>query len=152
MKRVLLVGLATVGVLMTGCDPGTPEGTWACSSEWSGEQEGETVLTSVEQRCTCADNVMKVTGVVSIGDAQWSEKKEGTCHASGDELYGKWTSIETTSKNEAARIFERERLEGKSLASTSTLDQEHRVRVTSRTDTSLTAVNAQGRVLFCNRL
>jgi hypothetical protein len=86
-----------------------------------------------------------VAGVISIGTAQWSEKKEGTCYSSGDELYGTWTSMQTVPTNNAARQFERERLDGKSLAvATNAVEEEHRVRVTSRTDTQLKAVSFSG--------
>jgi hypothetical protein len=94
-----------------------------------------------------------MVGTIAIGEAKWSEVKEGTCYASGDELYGKWTSIQTTPKNDAARQFEQERLAGKSLANTSNqVGQTHRVRVISRTDTLVKAVNEDGRVISCHRL
>ena len=96
---------------------------------------------------------MSVVGVISIGTATWSEKKEGSCYASGDELYGTWTSVQSVPKNDAARQFEQERLGGKSLANaTKSAESEYRVRVSSRTDTQFKAVNAEGRVISCNQL
>tara|TARA_B100000029_G_C17085324_1_gene782114 strand:- start:97 stop:387 length:291 start_codon:yes stop_codon:yes gene_type:complete len=96
---------------------------------------------------------MAVTGMISIGAAQWSEKKEGTCYSSGEELYGTWTSVHTVPSNDAARQFEEERFGGKSLAiATRAVEQEYRVRVTSRTETQLKAVNARGQVISCLRL
>ena len=154
----ILIGLATIALLMvssTTCQnhKGPPEGTWTCKSKWSKERNGVTVPRSVEQECTCKDNVLSIRGVVSIGSAQWLEKKEGTCYASGDELHGTWTSVQTFPKNEAARQFEQERLEGKSLAIASkAIEEEHRVRVTSRTDTQIKAVDGNGRVISCTRL
>ena len=156
--RKMLMGFVIVALLMVGCayfqsNNGPPKGTWACTAEWSYEQEGVTVPCSVEQQATCTDNAMSIVGVVAIGTAQWSEKKEGTCYASGDELYGTWTSVQTVPKNDAARQFEQERLEGESLAiATKAIEQEHRVRVTSRTDTQLEALNEQGQIISCTRL
>ena len=96
---------------------------------------------------------MRVTGIITIGSAKWSEKKEGSCHASGDELYGTWALTQTVPLNEAAQQFEQERLEGKSLASVAKEQgQEYRVRVTSRTETELKGINKNGRVVSCHRL
>ena len=148
-----LLFLPMAGCMCFQSDNGPPEGTWTCTSEWSHERDGVSVPRSVVQQCTCTDNVMAVTGTISIGAAQWSEKKEGTCYSSGEELYGTWTSVQTVPRNDAARKFEQERLGGKSLASgTNAVEQEYRVRVTSRTDTQLKAVNARGQVISCIRL
>jgi hypothetical protein len=154
----ILMGLMIIALLVVGCAyfqsyNGTPEGTWECTAEWSYQQDGVTVPCLVVQQCTCTDNVMSVVGEVSIGTAHWSEKKEGTCYASDDELYGTWTSVQTVPKNAAARQFEQERFGGKSLAiATKAIEHEYRTQVTSRTDTQLKAVNAEGRVISCNRL
>ncbi len=154
----MLMGFGALALLLGGCanlqsTQAPPEGTWACTTEWSHEREGVTVSNSAESQCTCTDNVLSITGVVSIGAAQWSEEKEGTCYASGDELFGTWTSVKTLPKNDAARQFEQERFGGKSLAiATRAVEGEHRVRVTSRTDTQLEAVNGHGRVISCTRL
>ena len=157
-KCNVLMGPGIIALLMVGCgcpqeDLDPPEGTWACTTQWSHERNGVNVPRSVEQQITCANHAMTTTGVVSIGTAQWSEKKEGTCYASGDELYGTWTSCETVPKNDAARQFEQERLGGESLGdATRPADPQYRVRVTSRTETTLEAVNEEGRVISCTRL
>jgi len=154
----VLIGSGIIALLMVGCgcpqpDIAPPEGTWACTTQWSQQRNGVDVPRSVEQQVTCANHVMTTTGVVSIGTAQWSEKKEGTCYASGDELYGTWTSAETVPKNDAARQFEQERLGGESLADASrSTDSQYRVRVKVRTETRLEAVNEEGRVISCTRL
>ncbi len=154
----ILMGSVIIALLSVGCayfqsNNVPPEGTWECSTEWSYEQEGVTVPCSVEQQATCADNVMSIVGEITIGSAHWSEKKEGTCYASGDELYGTWTSVQTVPKNDAARQFEQERFGGKSLAIVSKeIEHEYRVQVTSRTDTHFKAVNARDQVISCNRL
>ena len=130
-----------------------PEGTWTCSAEWSEEKNGIEVIRSVKQQFSCVQNEMSSTGVISIGSAQWSEKKQGTCYASGDELYGEWTAAETIPKNDAARQFERQRLAGESLAKASqAAPTKYRVRVTSRTETHLQAVNPTGQIISCTRL
>ena len=152
------MGLVAFALLMGACtyfqrDMGPPEGTWACISEWSQEQNGVNEPRSVEQQVSCADNVLSTSGVISIGSAQWSEDKEGTCYASGDELSGTWTSVQTAPENDAARQFEQERLGGRSLAiATRPAEPDYRIRVTSRTDTEFTAVNSEGRVISCSRL
>jgi hypothetical protein len=151
----VLMKVLIAALLMGSCSyfqrgKGTPEGTWVCTSEWSNEREGVIVHSSSEQQCTCIDSVMSVTGVITIGDAQWTENKEGTCYASGDELYGTWTSVQTVPQNDAARQLEAEELGGDSLETLS--EQEYRVQVTSRTDTQLEALNEQDRVISCTRL
>ncbi len=107
----ILAGLVVIALLVVGgayvqSDIGPPEGTWACTSEWSYEREGATVACLSEAQATCTDNVLSISGVVSIGAAQWLEKKEGTCFSSGEDLYGTWTAVETTPNNDAARQFE----------------------------------------------
>ena len=158
MTYKILAGLVIIAPLAVGYayfqgNNGPPEGTWACTSEWSNAREGVTVPCSSEMKVTCTDNLMSTIGVVSIGEAQWSEKKEGTCYSSGEELYGNWTSVQTVPTNDAARQFEQDRLGGESLAiATNAVEHEHRVRVTSRTDSELRAVNKAGRVISCNSL
>ena len=158
-KRKTLISFVSVVLLVggyayvTGSSAATPEGKWRCTSQWSVEKDGVSVPRSSDQECTCVDNVMRVTGTIAIGSSKWSEKKEGSCHASGDKLYGKWTLVQTAPLNEAARQFEKERFEGKSLASVANEQgQEYRVRVTSRTETQLEGVNKNGRVVSCHRV
>jgi len=154
----ILIGLAIVALPMAGYAyfqsvNGPPEGTWNCTSEWSHERDGVEVPRSLERQVTCTNNVLSAAGVFSIGSAQWSEEKEGSCYASGDELYGTWTSAQTVPANDAARQFEEERLGGKSLAAAANpVEHAYRVRVASRTDTQFEAVDAEGRVISCTRL
>ena len=121
-KHRSFIGLASIALLFGGytyvqlSTSKTPEGKWRCTSQWSHEKDGVSVPRTSDQQCVCVDNVMRVTGIITIGSAKWSEKKEGSCHASRDDLYGTWTAGQTTPLNEAARQFEQERLEGKSLA------------------------------------
>ena len=156
-KRVLLFSLWLVLGGAMGCSlfqaSSPPEGSWDCKATWSQKNDaGEVVESSSVQEATCEDHVLKVRGLISIGDAQWKEAKEGTCYASGDELYGQWTTVQTTPENDAARQFEKERFGGQSLALASkAVEHEHRVRVTSRTDTELRAVNGDGQVVHCAR-
>ena len=153
-----LAGTALVALLMGSCastqsQAAPPDGTWSCIAEWSKEREGVEVPRSSKQEVTCADNVLTTKGVINIGAAQWSDAKKGTCYASGDQLYGTWTSVQTTPENDAARQFEQERFGGESLAIASkAVEHEHRVRVTSRTDTHIEAVDPNGRVISCTRL
>ena len=138
----------------TQCSKSTTlKGTWSCKAQWSSQHEGSTVPIVSQQEATCEDHVLSITGTITIGEATWSEVKESTCYASGDELYGEWTFIQTVPKNDAARKFEQERLAGKSLGNASNqVGQTHRVRVISRTDTQVKAVNEDGRAISCHRL
>jgi len=132
-----------------------PEGVWACSAQWNYDRNGDgvSVPVTVSVENLCERNELSSRGQVSIGDAQWTEVKKGTCYASGDELYGKWISSETTAANEAARKFETEVLEGKSLGDMSTQkEKEYRVRIQSRTDDAFAFVNEDGRNVHCSRL
>ena len=158
-KHRSFIGLGSIALLFVGytylqvSTSTTPEGKWRCTSQWSHEKEGVSVPRTSDQQCTCIDNVMSVTGIITIGSAKWSEKKEGTCHASGDDLYGTWTAGQTTPLNEAARQFEQARLDGKSLASMAKEEgQEYRVRVISRSETQLEGVDQNGRAISCRRL
>ena len=147
-----------MGVMMFGiaCSEGNhipPEGTWSCSSQWHKETDGVQVMSSSEQQNTCEKGVLTTTGLISIGDAQWTEKKEGTCHASKDEFYGTWSSVETVPENEEARLFEKEKLGGKSLAQASwTEPSTYCVTVISRTETRLKASGPDGKIVNCTRL
>ena len=154
--RPLFTALLT-GLLITGgaCSENytPPEGTWACTSEWVKESDGVNVVSSSEQHNTCVKGTLTTTGTISIGEARWSEKKEGTCLASADALYGTWSSVKTVPENEAARLFEQERLGGQSLAKASTTDPStYRVKVLSRTDTNLKASDPDGKIITCAKL
>jgi len=150
---LLIVALPLAGSLYFQSVNSPPEGTWNCTSEWSQERDGVDVPRSLKRQVTCSDNVLSTTGTLSIGSAEWSEKKEGSCYASGDELYGTWTSAQTVPVNGAARHFEEERLGGESLATgAKPIEFEYRVRMAARTETQFSAVDAEGRVISCTRL
>ena len=128
------------------------EGTWDCVVQWTWDKEGEPVPCSAKQQMTCTQTVFKGTGTISIGDAQWSEAIEGTCFASEEELYGTRTSVKTVPQNEAALLFEKERLGGKTLSDMSTdMPEDVRVRIVKLTDTELEFVNDEGRTITCTR-
>ena len=79
-------------------------------------------------------------------------EKSGSCHAAGAELFGTWTGLQTAPPNDAARQFERTTLAGNGLAAMAKqAGQDYRVRVTSRSETEFTAVNAEGRRMACTR-
>ena len=106
---------------------------------------------SVKQQITCRESKLSSTGVVSLGAAEWDETIEGTCGAEGEELYGSRSSVQTVPRNDAARQFERDKLGGKSLGSTSDPKAVHRSRITSFTETQLVTVNHEGRTTTCTR-
>jgi hypothetical protein len=152
LLKLILCAWALAGCTTSQKHTTPPEGTWVCRAEWACTYEGTAARCSVEQHTTCSDNVLSVRGVLSIGAAQWSETKAGSCHASGAELFGTWTASQTDPQNDAARQFERKTLGGKSLGTkASEMGQEYRVRVTSRSATEFKAVNAEGRVIACTR-
>ena len=156
--RTAGMGLIIAASLMAGCthpqsNTNTPEGTWACTVQWSYERDGVSIACSVQQQSTCVDNILSTRGWVSLGSAQWSETKKGTCFSSAEELFGTWTSVQTVPKNEAARQFEKEMFGGKSLANASKqTGEQHRVRVTSRSGTRIEAVDPNGKAISCTRL
>jgi len=153
MLGLFVWGLLLVLLGCSGAPSATLDGTWSCSADWSGVQNGVSVAISAVQESTCLDGDLTTVGAISIGKATWSERKMGTCFASGDELYGTWTSVETTPNNPAAVAFEESTLEGKALAEAASVeDEEYRVKVISRTDTQLEARNKEGRVISCTRL
>ena len=154
--NAILVGVMAAGLLV-GCaravQTETPEleGKWNCQTAWSYEKDGVTVPCAAEQQSSCIKAILSSTGVISIGDAQWDETIEGTCYSSDEELYGERTFVKTVPKNDAARQFEKETLEGKTLSDMSPLPQEFRVRITSRTEKQLTFSSSEGRVVTCTR-
>ena len=154
LPGLILLCLTLSILASTQCSKSTTlKGTWSCKAQWSSQHEGITLPIVSQQEATCEDHVLSITGTIAIGEATWSEVKESTCYASGDELYGEWTFIQTIPENDAARQFEQERLAGKSLADASNqVGQTHRVRLISRTDTELKAVNEDGRTISCHRL
>ena len=154
----ILIGVAFVGLVVVGFvylqafDSADLEGHWNCQSSWSWDNKGVSVPCSSEQQGSCIDGVLSVTGVTSIGDAQWSETIEGTCHASEEELFGTRSLTETVPKNDAAREFERERFGGRSLASVSPESyRNYRSRITSLTETQLKGIDHEGRPFTCDR-
>jgi hypothetical protein len=155
----MMFGLAVIALLLGGCQHAQSsagsvlEGTWTCTAAWTHVKDGVSVPCAAQQQSLCTENILSVTGTISIGPAQWSETKQGTCYATGAVLYGTWTSVTTVPQNEAARQFERERLDGQSLAAAvGEAKRGYRVRITSRTETRVTVVNEMGRTATCNRL
>ena len=155
-KNKVRIDLVIIALLLGGCgygqrSDGTPlEGKWECTSAWSANIDGKSVPCAVKQQGLCEKNLLSITGVVSIGDAQWSESWKGTCFGSEKALYGKRNSTQTVPMNDAARQFEKEKLEGRSLADIA--PPKYRVRVISRTQTRFTGLNQEDRTLSCNRL
>ncbi|MEE2780425.1 MAG: hypothetical protein VYE15_07870, partial [Myxococcota bacterium] len=152
---IMLLGLSLIAGALSCAptyDAAKLEGDWTCETHWTWDNDGEPVPCSVRVDATCKDTKLSSTGVLSLGDAQWDETIEGVCLASGDELHGTRTSVQTVAKNDAARQFETERLGGKTLSSTSgDLPQEFRTRITSFTGTELVTVNQEGRTTTCTR-
>jgi hypothetical protein len=167
MKHKIVIVVASLGLLAggfvyfecTSCanaeetfDLSNLDGTWHCETAWSWDKEGTAVPCSAKSKASCTKNVLSSTGVISIGDAQWNETIEGQCYASDRDLYGTRTSTVTVPKNEAARQFERDRLEGKSFASIANEHhRDYRIRITSVTETQFQGTNQEGRIITCNR-
>jgi hypothetical protein len=155
-ENKIWIGIGIIVLLLGGCGDGTCsddtplEGKWECTSTWSAEIDGKPVPCAAKSQGVCEDNVLSITTVVSIGDAQWAETTMATCHGSGEVLYGKRISTQTLPMNDAARQFEKEKLEGKSLADIAPLD--YRVRVISRTDTQFTGINQEDHTIQCERV
>ncbi|MBR56816.1 MAG: hypothetical protein CMH54_02030 [Myxococcales bacterium] len=155
-KNTYWIPLAIVAILVGGCSYGQCskdiplEGTWECTSTWTANIDGKSVPCSVKQQGVCEQNVLSLTGVLSIGDAQWSETAKATCHGSTKALYGKQISNASVPMNDAARRFEQEKLEGKTLSDIAPPD--YHVRVISRTDTQFKGVNRDDRTITCTRL
>ena len=155
----ILIGVGSLGLLVgiflyvQALEDVNVQGRWSCLTTWSHEKEGVTVPCSAKLEISCTGDALSLVGVISIGDAQWTETSEGNCYASGQELYGTWTSVKTVPKNDAARQFEQKDLKGKSLSSASNKEQSnYRVRVTSLSETQLKFTNEKGLPVTCDRL
>ena len=155
----LLIGALSLGSLVacTACahtyDASQIEGTFECTTTWTWDRDGEAVPCSAVARGTCRDAKLTSTGVISLGEAQWDETYEGTCRVSGQELIGTRSSIQMAPKNDAARHFERDRLEGRSLGSTAKDGgQESRSRIVSMSETQFVVVNHENRTTTCKRI
>ena len=149
----LMVGFSLFGFGCSGGMLNAPDGTWSCTAQWTGEESGVPVsITSVVEN-TCVNGDLTSIGVLSIGDAQWSEEKKGTCKGTEDELYGTWSSLETVTKNQAAKAFEEERFGGQSLGKVAwDGPSPYRVKVLSRTDTRLKLQDPDNRLIACTKL
>jgi len=154
-----LIGMALVALLAGACVADhesvaqTPKGTWVCTASWTSvSPAGVSTPCASEEHITCVDGVLTSTGLLSIGTARWSDTKKGTCYAKAQELYGAWTSVKTTTTNDAARHFERERLEGRSLGdAVSDEPIAYRTQVFFKTDTQIKAISQEGRLVECRR-
>ena len=155
LKTVPLVFFVLVGLLACsdGFDSAKFEGTWRCFSSWTWDNDGVSVPVSYTQRATCKRAQISSTAVLSIGDARWSETYKGTCYTSGRELCGERTSLTLVATNDAARQFERDKLDGRPLVSTiARLQDEVRLRITSVSETEFSGVNDEGRTVRCQRV
>ena len=157
--RQVLWGTAMAMLLVRGhgCahsyDAKEVEGTWQCSISWTWDRDGEAVPCGMEWQATCKDRRLSSEGVLSLGEAQWDETIEGTCDVQGQDLVGTRSSVKTVPRNDAARRFEEERLEGRSLSHEQPDPQaQFRSRITSFTGNELVAVNGEGRTYICKRL
>jgi hypothetical protein len=158
-----LAGIVIVAVLVCGfaCgqsyDPGLLEGTWSCTTHWTGDNDGEAVPRSYVQQATLkltGDNAYRASAraVLSIGAAQWDETVESTALLSGDQLHDTRITVETVPRNEAARQFEQERLNGQNLAiATKASELVRRFRITSLTEAEIVTVDDMGRISNCHR-
>lgn len=146
---LLLGGLACAHKL----DVKKLDGSWECKTAWTwNKKDGTTAPCSAEAHITCRDGSCSMTGVLSLGDAQWDETSEGTLTVDGEELAAKRTSVKTVPKNDAARQFEKERLGGRGLSGTQPDGPTtHSLRVLKLTRTQFIHVNAEGRTTTCNR-
>ena len=128
------------------------EGTWDCSVSWTWDNDGEPVPCGVEQRATCKDGKLSSVGVVSLGEAQWDELIEGTCGVEGEDLVGVRSSAKTVPRNDEARRFEEEVLDGRSLSHEQP-DPEttFRSRILSYTGTELVFISEEERTVTCTR-
>ena len=128
------------------------EGTWDCTTPWTWDRDdGASVPCSSKVHVTCRDEKFSATSVISLGDAQWDETSAGVCLVDGEELHGTRSSVQTTPRNDAARQFERDRLEGRGLSDTFDKPTGYRVRIVSLSKTQLVHVNHEGRTTTCTR-
>ncbi len=151
LNRVVLLGLL-VGVL--GCaqelDLSHLEGAWDCTTSWTWDNDGVSVPCSHTQQMTCKNNKWTNTAVLSLGAARWSETTEGACYANGEEIWGTRTSFKSTPLNDAARQFERDKLDGRGMESLASGPPPH-ARILSLTESELTFVGDKERISRCKR-
>ena len=154
--RTLLAGAALVGLIFGGwaCVQGPDltnlEGTWDCKSEWTWDKDGEAVPCSAVWTVTSKDHKTTSTGIVSLGAAQWDETIEGIGRASGYDLHHTRTAHKATPRNDAARDFERDLLDGRSLGTLGAQGPSH-MRIITLTDTDLVVINEEERTITCKR-
>jgi hypothetical protein len=153
LSGFFIVGLITFGMGCSGGAPSPPEGTWSCTTQWSGEENGVSITMSSVVQNTCVKGALASSGTLSIGDAQWSEAKQGTCYATENELYGTWSSLKTIPKNQAALAFEAEQFGGLSLSKGAWGGPApYRVKVMSRTEKEMELVDPENRRIACRKL
>ena len=159
MRGLRLVLGAVISSLLLGgwgCtqryDAKEMEGVWDCSVSWTWDNDGTPVPCGVVQQASCQDGKMSSVGVVSLGQAQWDERIEGTCDVEGDELVTTRTLSQTVPRNDEARRFEEEHLEGQTL-SHEPPDPKAKIhsRILSYTGAELVFVGDEGRTVTCRR-
>ncbi len=151
-----LSGLIFISFLvgLVGCcekfDLSHLEGAWDCTTLWTWDNDGVVELASYKQQSTCNDSKWSNTAVLSLGTARWSETTKGDCHASGQDLYGKRTLVKSTPLNDAARQFERDKLDGRTMASLMT-EAPPSARILSLTEAEFIFIGHQNRITTCQR-
>ena len=158
MRLLLVVGAVMSGLLVGGCvctqsyDAKAMEGTWDCTVSWTWDNDGDPVPCGVVQRASCKDGKMSSVGVISLGKAEWDELIEGTCDVEGEDLVTTRTSSKTVPRNDEARRFEQEHLEGKTLSHGAPGPKAKiHSRILSYTETELVFVGDEGRTVTCRR-
>ena len=153
MMPVTNIGVLVVGLACTkSYDAAQLEGTWNCTTTWTWDADGEAVPCSYEQQATLKGNKASATAVLSLGDAQWDETVESTFLVSGDEVHDTRTAVQAVPRNEAARQFERDKLDGQNIAiATKAVELVQRFRITSLTETELVTADDKGRISTCRR-
>ena len=147
-RHVLAGGLACAPTY----DRAQLEGTWDCTTPWTWDKEdGTSVPCSAEAHVTCREGKFSATSVISLGGAQWAQTSAGICLVDGEELYGTRLSLQTTPRNDDARQFERDILEGRGLSDTFNDPTKYRARIVSLSETQLVHVNEEGRPTTCRR-
>ena len=150
--------IVAVAVLMGLCSCQTTEwpdleANWECTTQWTWDNDGKSVPCSYVARASGKDNVTRTTGVLSLGDAQWDETTQSTYRIDGDKMCGTRTVTKNTPSNDAAREFEREHTDGKSIAANAMKPHDYCFQLIKKSEGKFTVKDdAEGRLTTCVRL
>ncbi len=152
LGTAVLIGSILLMVALYKFESPDFSGRWVCNTVWVSQESGKSVQCSMSEEVENIAGNLSVEGVLSIGAASWRIIKSGTGHGCSESFSGHWLSVGVEPINDAALLFEQERLDGKSLDGVmSDSERTFHSRIDSFTETQIDFVNGEGKKTRCTR-